>query len=266
MKTSVLMINSSVKDGGTAKVVEQLRAELKKKSIESSLWVKKKLVEDSGVFELGGRQLMLKQLSKVLGRDDIELYLNDLFHQALATDVSYFNNEELWGSHYYRNCSVVHCHNLHGMFFNLDNLINISKLKKVVWTLHDMWPITGHCAHSFECDRWIGGCHNCPHLDTYQSLAWDNSRNLWNTKKLIYKKTKMTVVVPSVWLLNKVKHSILSDQKIVLIPNGVDEAKFIPGDKRKFKAELGIDGGRKVVLFLAQGGTDNVWKGGEYFK
>ncbi|MBP9818059.1 glycosyltransferase, partial [Candidatus Shapirobacteria bacterium] len=54
--------------------------------------------------------------------------------------------------------------------------------------------------------------------------------------------------------------------KIVLIPNGVDEAKFIPGDKRKFKAELGIDGGRKVVLFLAQGGTDNVWKGGEYFK
>jgi len=42
---------------------------------------------------------------------------------------------------------IVHLHNLHGDYFNPFSLFLLSRFKPVVWTLHDMQAITGHCAH-----------------------------------------------------------------------------------------------------------------------
>lgn len=263
----VLMINTSVSDGGAAKIVERLRSELSAKSIDTSLWVKKKLVEASDVFELRQKSRLMLRLSQLFRRDDVELFLNDLIHRFRASDVDGFDNAALFNSKEYLESGVVHCHNLHGMFFNLDNLMRMSREeKRLVWTLHDMWPITGHCAHSFDCEKWMGGCNGCPYLNTYQSLLWDNSREMRNAKKDVYERVKMTVVAPSQWLLSKVEESILRNQKTVLIPNGVDEMKFVPRDRVEIKKELGIDPKKKVILFVAQGGVENVWKGGEFLK
>ena len=42
---------------------------------------------------------------------------------------------------------IIHLHNLHGYFINLEILFNYLKKKEipVVWTLHDCWSMTGHC-------------------------------------------------------------------------------------------------------------------------
>jgi glycosyltransferase involved in cell wall biosynthesis len=262
----VLMINSSLVDGGAAKMCQRLMAELKRKSIESVLVVKKNINKKEQVLEIGKKNRWWDLMSRLLGRSDIEMYLSDLLHNFWANDVSGFNNKTLFDSLTYQDSTVVHMHNLHGQYFNLKNLINISLRKKTIWTLHDMWAISGHCAHSFECKKWENGCGDCPHQDVYQSQWWDNSRGMWNYRKWVYQRMNIDVVCPSQWLLDKVKLSNLKQQKLHLIPNGVDENVFLDRNKQLMRKELGLPQDKKIILFLAQGGLENVWKGGEYFK
>ena len=45
--------------------------------------------------------------------------------------------------------NIIHLHNLHNCYINLQMLFNYIKSKKipVVWTLHDCWAFTGQCPH-----------------------------------------------------------------------------------------------------------------------
>ena len=67
---------------------------------------------------------------------------------------------------------LMHCHNLHGGYFDLRRLRSLSRRLPVVVTLHDAWLLSGHCAHSFTCERWKCGCgRSCrpQHLSGYQT-------------------------------------------------------------------------------------------------
>jgi len=57
---------------------------------------------------------------------------------------------------------VLHCHNLHGGYFDLRALAALSHRVPTALTLHDAWMMSGHCAHSLGCDRWTSGCGACP--------------------------------------------------------------------------------------------------------
>src|SRR5699024_8058238 len=64
------------------------------------------------------------------------------------------------------NPDIIHFHNLHGYYINIEVLFAFLSKKKtpLVWTLHDCWGFTGHCAH-FEqvgCEKWKTKCYNCP--------------------------------------------------------------------------------------------------------
>lgn len=260
---NIQMVNSSEVDGGAAKFVSKLSERLSKNNFKIMLWVKNKVSLLGKVEELRQKNEMWQVLSKWLRRSDIEFFLSDLTHNLTANDVSGFNNKKIINNIF--NKDIVHLHNLHGQFFNLQNLVTLGS-KKIVWTLHDMWAITGHCAHSFECTRWQNGCGSCPHLDVYQKLWWDNSSGLWKSKKAIFDQTKIDIVCPSKWLMGKVKKSILANQKIHYIPNGVDEMIFKNTDKNKYRAELDLPLNKKIILFQAQGGLENVWKGGKFYK
>ena len=66
---------------------------------------------------------------------------------------------------------IIHLHNIHGYYINIKVLFDYLKKsgKPVIWTLHDCWSFTGHCAH-FDyagCNKWTTGCHNCPEKSSY---------------------------------------------------------------------------------------------------
>ena len=44
---------------------------------------------------------------------------------------------------------VVHLHNIHGYYINIEMLFNWLACHdcQVMWTLHDCWSFTGHCPH-----------------------------------------------------------------------------------------------------------------------
>lgn len=175
-------------------------------------------------------------------------------------------------SHYLQNkflftqADILHLHNLHGGYFNLWSLPLLSALKPTIWTLHDMQALTGHCAHSLECKRWQldAGCGYCPSLSSYPPLRRDTTHQLWKDKQTIYKHSALYLVTPSIWLQRLVEKSILKNQPLICIPNGVDTAVYHPQDKNEARRLLNIPQDALLVGGCADGGLANPWKGGQY--
>ena len=157
---------------------------------------------------------------------------------------------------------IVHCHNLHGRFFDLRALPWLARTCPVVVTLHDAWLLTGHCAHSFECDRWERGCGHCPDLDIYPAVMRDATAENWIRKRDIYHKMRLHVATPSSWLMSRVDRSILSDAlgERRVIPNGVRLDVFTPGDRAQSRRRIGLPEDRTIVLSVGSAMSTNPWK------
>lgn len=130
---------------------------------------------------------------------------------------------------------IIHLHNIHGYYLNYPLLFDY--LKKwggpVVWTLHDCWPFTGHCAY-FDyaaCDRWITGCHDCPEKHSYPASTFaDNSRRNYAQKQKSFSSiaAQLTLVPVSRWLASIAEKSFLGNCRISTIYNGIDTDVFSP--------------------------------------
>ncbi|MBR6328759.1 MAG: glycosyltransferase [Lachnospiraceae bacterium] len=163
---------------------------------------------------------------------------------------------------------VIHLHNIHGYYLNVEVLFDYLKTsgKKVIWTLHDCWSFTGHCTH-FEfigCNKWQTGCGSCEQLREYPKsiLADATKRNLEQKKRLFSNVPGMQLVTPSEWLAGKVSQSFMSAYPITVIPTGIDLYTFQPTPS-KLREKYGLED--KFVIL----GAANPWrdrKGLEDFK
>ena len=132
------------------------------------------------------------------------------------------------------NPDVIHLHNLHGYYLHIGLLFDYLKEanKPVVWTLHDCWTFTGHCAHFdyIGCERWRSQCHDCPLKSEYpKSLFLDRSQKNYQQKKALFTGVqKLTIVTPSKWLAGLVKESFLREYPVAVINNGIDLNVFQP--------------------------------------
>lgn len=157
---------------------------------------------------------------------------------------------------------ILHLHNLHGGYFDLRALPWLSRQVATVITLHDAWMVSGHCAHSFECDRWRLGCGHCPDLSQYPAVRRDATAYNWRRKQGIYSKSQLHVVAPSRWLMAKAKESILEMGMVSarVIPHGVDLSVFRTGDREQARSDLGLPLDAAVLLFAAKGIRNNAAK------
>jgi glycosyltransferase involved in cell wall biosynthesis len=156
---------------------------------------------------------------------------------------------------------VLHCHNLHGGYFDLRALAPLSHRVPTALTLHDAWLLSGHCAHSLGCDRWITGCGSCPDLRLYPAVQRDATAENWRRKQAVFAASRLYVATPSRWLADRVRRSMLAPAMVDLrvIPHGVDLSVFKPGDRTALRAELGLAANAAVVLLTA-GSHYSVWK------
>lgn len=162
---------------------------------------------------------------------------------------------------------IIHLHNIHGYYINIEILFNYLKIanKPVVWTLHDCWSFTGHCAY-FDyaaCNKWQKGCNKCPEKKSYpSSFVFDNSKNNYASKKDIFTGVdNLTIVTPSHWLADLVKESYLKEYSVKVINNGIDLDVFKP-TKGNFKEKCSLN--NKYIIM----GVASVWdrrKGLKYF-
>ncbi len=156
------------------------------------------------------------------------------------------------------NPDIVHLHNIHGYYLNIEVLFrHLAKSGiPVVWTLHDCWAMTGHCAcYDFiKCDRWQAGCFSCPQKKSYPaSFLFDRSQRNWEQKRELFSSVKNLTLVPvSDWLANLVKKSFLGDKNIVRIYNGVNTKVFAPAsDNIAMRDRYGLGQDKFVVMGCA---------------
>ena len=146
-----------------------------------------------------------------------------------------------------------------------NNFVDIKKLKSIkvpiVWTLHDVWPLTGGCHCNLNCNKWITGCGVCPQLCS--SDIKDISHYSWKTKEKSLNTIKnLTVIAPSKWLTSMAKKStFFKNAKVVNIPNAVDINLFRNNAKNKAKNFFGIPSNKNVILFGANSFIKATYKG-----
>jgi glycosyltransferase involved in cell wall biosynthesis len=155
--------------------------------------------------------------------------------------------------------TVIHLHNLHGYYLNVEVLFNyLSKIKTpIIWTLHDCWSFTGHCSH-FEyvsCYKWETLCYECPQKHSYPaSIFFDNSRINYDQKKDLFNSVENLTIIPvSLWLSNYVSRSFLSNYKSLVIHNGIDLNVFKPACCKSFLKKNRLE--EKIIVL----GVANVW-------
>ncbi len=236
----VLHISTWDNAGGSGRAAYRLHKGLKKIGVDSRMLVGHKSLDDPDVRVLGGR------LSR------IDQFTGSLFDRAGFHYLFYPSSLFIPGMRWVREADLIQVFNTHGGYFSHKTLVPLSRSKPVVWRLSDMWAFTGHCSYSYECERWKTGCGSCPHPEEYPSLSRDTTRLLWNTKKQIYGRSRLTIVCPSKWLAGLAKQSpLLGGFDLRFIPNGLDIEVFTPTAKPEAKKKFGIDPGRKVILFSA---------------
>lgn len=125
----------------------------------------------------------------------------------------------------------------------------------VVWTFHDCWSFTGHCAY-FDyvgCDKWKTACHHCEQKKEYPaSFVFDRSQHNFIDKKRIFNSVEDITIVPvSHWLSGKVKESFLKNFPSRVIQNGIDLSTFYPKGSRDTIERLYNVTGKFIILGVA---------------
>lgn len=168
----------------------------------------------------------------------------------------------LMGSDVFKRADVVHYHLIHGGMLSLLDLPRLWHAKPSVWTLHDPWPLTGHCVHPpGGCVGWLSGCAPCPHLDAAFSLREDRAGQLWNIKRRVFSESDLDIVVASEYMLDMVRESPLTRdaEHVHLVPFGIEATSFLPDEERSASRDaLGVPADDFVILFRA---ADSDFKG-----
>ncbi|OUQ04404.1 glycosyl transferase [Erysipelatoclostridium sp. An15] len=154
---------------------------------------------------------------------------------------------------------IIHLHNIHGYYVNIEILFKYLRAHpeiKKIWTLHDCWAFTGHCAYYTyaKCNKWQRCCNsNCPNKNEYPKAIFSKVEKNFNRKKEIFNNVEnMILVTPSEWLKNEVEKSYLKSYQIEVINNGVD-TKIFKYTKSNIKEKYSIKN-KKVIL-----GVASVW-------
>lgn len=244
---TIAHINTNDIRGGAAKVAWRLQQWQREKGMESNLLVGYKESEQPSVYPFS-----IDRIDKTRNNSSLLDYDLQGSHRLMDHPVA-------------AAADIIHLHNLHGAYFNPFSLMNLSKVKPICWTLHDMQAFTGHCAYSGTCDRWERGCGQCPDLSAYPSIEEDLTHRMWLDKKYIYERSSMIIITPSKWLKKHVEKSIMGNLRIEMITNGVDRRIFYPRDRKEMRLKYGLPLDRVIIGCVANGGSFGEKRKGGYY-
>ena len=280
---NVLQVSTVEKSGGAARIAWNLHHIYLKRGIQACMAVGQKETDDPNVLQIPNVQASglwtrtLLRMSqglqpwgkRIRGTWLMRRILNGLADPARLWDIyrgiedfHYPGTWKLLELAAPEKLNIVHCHNLHGGYFDLRALPWLSHQIPVALTLHDTWMLSGHCAYSIDCERWRTGCGQCPDLTIYPAIQRDATARNWARKKQIYARSQLYVSTPSRWLMQKVEQSMLAPALVEarVVPNGVDLSVFQPGDKQAARAALGLPQDVVILLFVGQGTRSNPFK------
>ena len=266
----VLQVNTRDRGGGAEGSAWNLFQGLARRGFDSWLAVGQKLSKNENVFELADKGRLSAWVQALEDRRSGTRPQRGLLFRKTRAGLRWmleprrFVSQRLLGFEDFgfpatysllqlppREPSIVHLHNLHGGYFDLRALPELSRRVPVILNLRDEWLLTGHCAYSMGCDRWRTGCGHCPDLQRYPAVRRDTTAFNWRRKRRIFRSSRLYVTAPSRWLLERARLAFPTAADIRLITNAIDLNTFRPGDRAAARATLGLDEETWVVVFSA---------------
>ena len=201
---SIIQISTSDFGGGAERIAFNLFKAYKSLGHNSLLFVGEKKINDNNIFEIPNNSYRSKWAQYWINKSEILKPLESRIRGfwRLKNIIVYFIGQNKRWREKYRGHedfdfpatqyliekfpfipNIVHCHNLHGGYFDLRFLPQLSKNFPLLLTLHDAWLMTGHCAHSFDCEKWRIGCGGCPYRHIYPAITHDATAFNWKKKK-----------------------------------------------------------------------------------
>lgn len=218
----VAIINKSDSTGGAAVVSRRLMEALRQQGVDAKMIVIEKLSDSPYVFQVEENKNAIK-FKFFLER--IKIFIANGFNRATLFKIDTGENGlSLWKNFLVKEADAIILNWVNQGMFSLKGYQNILKLgKPVIWTMHDMWEMTGICHHAGICNNYLKKCGNCPLLGKNAGPN-DLSKKIWNRKNLIYsnfrKMKKASFVAVSTWLKEKaIESSLLKTQRVEMIPN-----------------------------------------------
>lgn len=248
MRILLVQISDYEHGGGGTIAMHRLHLGLKKAGFDSKILCGRKTLDSSDSVAVPP----LSKLERLLGKVTSRLGLNDIHR------INSFKIPKLGA---YLEADII---NFHGFrrYFSYLALPALTKNKPGVFTLQDIWPFTGHCAVSYDCDRWKIGCGKCPYPDAIPPIRRDNTHLEWKLKDWIYSRSNLAIVTLCSQVTEQVKQSMLNRFPIYQIPSGLDTQVYEPLDPEQCRSLLGIPPGKKVLMFAALN-LSHYWKGGD---
>lgn len=255
----IVIINHSDTRGGASVVSYRLMNALRRIGEDASMLVVHKSTDNPNVIRTRSARIpFLEEHLRIFLGNGFDR--SDLFKVSVASDGLPLHRHPL-----VREADAVCLGWINQGMLSLGEIGRIAATgKKIVWTMHDMWNLTGICHHAGDCTSFRNnpGCGNCPFLHSCASDR-DMSRKTWERKKALYDSTGIRFVAVSHWLASKcAESSLLREADVRVIPNAfpVEEFYLTP---RRSRQELGLPDDKKIILMGAARLDDPV-KGLDY--
>lgn len=241
--------------GGAARAAYRLHQGLRNIDVDSQMLVRAKSSKDKTVIT------PKTNLGKIAGRfranlNGLPLRLYDhpyknafspqWFPEKIASQVAAINPD------------IVNLHWVSNGYLQVESIPKFNK--PLVWTLMDMWPFTGGCHYTENCDRYTNSCGACHQLNS--SKERDLSRTVWERKAKAWKDINLTIVAPTTWMAKCASSSSLFKYfPIEVIPFCLDTETYKPIDKNIARKILNLPQDKQLVLFGAISATKDRRKG-----
>ena len=219
-KHIIVQINATANSGSTGRIVEGISRLILQKGWDSIVaFGRNESQSHSKTLKIGNKVSLYKHV-----------FLTRIFDKHGLGSVK--STKEFLTQLKHLKPDIIHLHNIHGYYLNyklLFEFLNDSGIP-VVWTLHDCWAITGHCAYFdfANCYKWKISCSHCPQKKVYPA-SWFSDRsekNYHQKKESFHLPNDITLVTVSNWLKSIISKSFLADKSCILIHNGINLTHF----------------------------------------
>ncbi len=202
----IVLVNHSDTLGGAAIVTFRLMQALRSQGLDVRMVVYTKTSSEENISTISSRFLRgtafcLERLKLIFATG---FNYGDLF-KISSGDFALNVHRHPW----IKEADIVCINWFNQGLMSIDGIRKLHRMgKKIIWTMHDMWAMTGICHHSYECEYYLDKCGNCQFLSGGGTTN-DLSRKMWDKKDQLYREVPITFVTVSKWLEQRARQSSL---------------------------------------------------------
>lgn len=250
----VLIVSTSERKGGAAVAASRLTEALINNGVKAKMLVMEKQTHE--LYVADHHHWLRDEWNFIWER--MVIWCNNLLSRRNLFKVSIANTGiDITRTPEFQEADIIHLHWVQQGFLSLKGISKIlASGKPVVWTMHDMWPITGICHHAYQCRRYETGCCHCPFLRL--PGRHDLSARVFRRKQAMLRGPQPVFVAVSRWLAGLAQRSLLTaDKPLSVIPNSLSLAQFALIDRSDARSTLHLQA-RYIIAFGAARIDDDI--------